>query len=647
MRRFGGLLVATIATSVLLAVPVTSAQDELQITRTEVADDGSGTIEFTMPAEYATSIDVAASTTLIENGAPLAAIVERVPSRGLEIVLMIDTSGSMREGGALTAAKTAAVGFLDALPAEVKVGVVSFADTPALTSPMGTDRAATKAGIDQLGSTGETAMYDALIFAELLFSGATADKQILLLSDGGDTVSGADLAQAIDVTSRIRTSAITLVSSEADLDALQQIATAGGGNVAPATDPDALASLYQEAADDLLNRYRVSFTAAATGDVTYALVVSTPDGDLQTLTSAQVATPATEPATTTPTQSIPVGGSVPNDGAGTSVPAAGRSDNGGPSDTVLLIAGAAALFAALLLLLLLVLVRPRPQREATSLRTTRAKSGSFTSAETHGVVARASNFAEGVLERGGGARSLAADLDVSGLPLRPGEFVLLTLVGGFALTLLLAALLPPIVGILGGILLTPLLARRLLTWRMDDRRNAFVEQLPDVLQSMVSSLRGGYGLPQSLDLAANQAAEPAKSELRRVLFEVRVGRDVGEALAAAAKRMKSPDFTWVVAAMEINREVGGELSGVLEKVAETVRERQRLRRQIQVLTAEGRLSAYVLIALPFLIAGYILVTQPDYYEPFGEAPGIFLPFIGIFLLAIGWVWMRGIVRSDT
>ena len=163
---------------------------------------------------------------------------------------------------------------------------------------------------------------------------------------------------------------------------------------------------------------------------------------------------------------------------------------------------------------------------------------------------------------------------------------------------------------------------------------------------MVNALRSGFALPQALDAVANQAAEPARSEFERVNFESRVGLDVDDSLRAMADRMQSTTFGWVVSALEINREVGGELSKVLSGLATTIRERQALERQVQTLTAEGRVSAYILIALPILVGVAMALLSPEYFEPMKESPGPQILIACAVLLAIGWIWMRSMIRTE-
>jgi tight adherence protein B len=210
---------------------------------------------------------------------------------------------------------------------------------------------------------------------------------------------------------------------------------------------------------------------------------------------------------------------------------------------------------------------------------------------------------------------------------------------------LLLVLAGPLVAVLGFVA-APLVARSVLTIRAQRRRQAFEAQLPDVLQLMTNALRSGYALPQALDAVATQASEPARSEFERVNFEARVGVDLGESLRAMSDRMQSVSFGWVVAALDINREVGGELAKVLTTLAATIRERQQLERQIKTLTAEGRISAYVLTALPVVVGIAMALLNPGYFEPMWTSPGPQILIVALALLGVGWIWMRSMIKAD-
>jgi tight adherence protein B len=126
--------------------------------------------------------------------------------------------------------------------------------------------------------------------------------------------------------------------------------------------------------------------------------------------------------------------------------------------------------------------------------------------------------------------------------------------------------------------------------------------------------------------------------------ETRVGRDLGAALDEVAERMGSDDFSWIAQAIAIHREVGGNLAEVLDAVGHTIRERNAIRRQVRALSAEGKLSALVLMALPFGIAGFIGATNPAYLARFTQSLlGYGMLAAAVLLLVVGGLWLKKMV----
>ena len=137
---------------------------------------------------------------------------------------------------------------------------------------------------------------------------------------------------------------------------------------------------------------------------------------------------------------------------------------------------------------------------------------------------------------------------------------------------------------------------------------------------MAGSLQAGLSLAQSVDTIVREGTEPIASEFKRVLVETRLGVSLEDALDGISERFQSKDFEWVVMAIKIQREVGGNLAELLNTVAETIRERQYMRRQVEALAAEGKLSAYVLSGLPILFMIYLVLTKRDYVWPMFTEP---------------------------
>jgi tight adherence protein B len=256
-------------------------------------------------------------------------------------------------------------------------------------------------------------------------------------------------------------------------------------------------------------------------------------------------------------------------------------------------------------------------------------------------------FATRFAESRGFSERLDAQLEAAGVSLRSGEFVVASAVAALVFGVLGAALLNNFIfalllGAFGAVMPT-LLLRSALTRREEKLR----EQLPDVLTILASSLRAGHSFLQSLDTVAKEISPPAASEFQRVVAEIRLGRPAEDALEALAERVGSSDFKWAVLAVNIQREVGGNLAEILDNVADTLRERAMLRRQIRVLTAEGRLSAWVLALLPLGIALYITAVNPEYIGTLvTETIGLIMLVGSLVLLVAGVLWMRKIVNID-
>jgi tight adherence protein B len=258
-----------------------------------------------------------------------------------------------------------------------------------------------------------------------------------------------------------------------------------------------------------------------------------------------------------------------------------------------------------------------------------------------------SSFGERFATSQGFGEKLDAQLEAAGISLRSGEFVVATVGAGLVAAVVAAAmlqnvLLAAVIGLVGALVPTVLL-RTALSRRADKMR----EQLPDVLTIMASSLRAGHSFLQALDTTAREIQAPANVEFQRLVAEIRLGRPAEDALEALADRVGSPDFRWAVLAVNIQREVGGNLAEILDNVSDTLRERAMMRRQVRVLTAEGRLSAWVLAILPFAIALYMFAVNPKYISLlFTKQIGLVMLGVGGILMVLGILWMRKIVNID-
>lgn len=302
--------------------------------------------------------------------------------------------------------------------------------------------------------------------------------------------------------------------------------------------------------------------------------------------------------------------------------------------------GVAALLAAALLGAYLVL-SPAPGRVP---RDRRRPGRTDAPGPLSRAAAAATEAIGSLLSRRGGTGSGPGRLERAGVRMRLQDYVFLVVVAtivAFALGLVLSG---PLVGLLLA-LLAPVGAYTLLQVLAARRRAAFADQLDDSLQLMASSLRAGHSLLQALASVAREAEQPTSEEFARIINETRVGRDLAPALEETAGRMGSQDFVWVTQAIAINREVGGNLAEVLDGVGHTIRERNQIRRQVAALSAEGKLSAYVLMALPFGIGGFLFVSNPSYILTLTQSPlGWAMIVAGIVMLTVGGFWLSRVVR---
>jgi tight adherence protein B len=238
-------------------------------------------------------------------------------------------------------------------------------------------------------------------------------------------------------------------------------------------------------------------------------------------------------------------------------------------------------------------------------------------------------------------------LERAGAAVRPGEVVAgsvglgaLGLVGG------LVVLRSPMFAVLlaGGLAFVP---HVILGVAAAKRMRRMQEQIPDTLSVIASSLRAGHSFFQAIDTVSRRIGEPAASEFSRVVAEVRLGRPVEQALGAMAERIGSEDLTWAMLAVNVQRQVGGNLAEILDTVAETVRERSAVRRQVDALSAEGRISMKILVGLPFLVALYIAKVNPGYMKQlFTTGLGLAMLVGAAALMVVGVLWMRKVVRID-
>ena len=634
-RRIAGVALAVAALVLGIAAPAAAAPATLAVSGLHEAN---GVVEF-----YLTARDLPAGTAFdratvavraggvdLPTRAALAQPSADRPTPRRMSVLVLDASGSM-SGAPLVSAKQAALAYLDALPADVSVGVVTVATTATVALRPTADRAAITKAVNGIAAAGKTALYDGIAAAAQLFGTPVTgeERRILVLSDGADTASRTTVPQLLSTVDRSG-AVVDAVAFRTAGTPLQSIVGPGGGHRYTAADGAALATAFRTAAGSFSSQLAVTATVPA----------RLAGGDTRLDITATL-------AGTTVSTSVPIRFDI--DARALPAP-----------ETVLVhqpdIVWYAAIGGLVFLALLafgLVLFSPlidfaRHRRRLSQVERFRVRTPTATASPADRSLAQAALAvsAKVVAARGMEAR-IADRLDRAGLRMGVSAWPLLR---GFTVVMLaavLVALIGPLFGVALGVVPGWFGPGIFLRARIDRRQQKFAAQLPDALQLVIGSLRSGFSLAQAIDAMAREAAEPVAGEFSRALSETRLGVDLEDALARVAQRMRSKDLAWAVVAIRVQREVGGNLAEVLSTTVGTMRERQALRRHVRALAAEGKLSAYILIALPIVVALVLMLTRPGYLAPLvHSAVGVGMLLVGAGLMVLGTFWMARIVKVE-
>jgi tight adherence protein B len=266
-------------------------------------------------------------------------------------------------------------------------------------------------------------------------------------------------------------------------------------------------------------------------------------------------------------------------------------------------------------------------------------------AEGNAFVRAALALSDRAVQARGNQGRLEATLEQAAIDLRPDEWILLRIVAIAGCAAVAALLLPWAVGLILGAVVGWLLPEMYRRQRAARRARRFADLLPVALQLVVGALRSGFSLPQAVDALVREGPDPVAGEFSRAVAEVRLGGELEDALERVAARNDSRDLSWLVMAIRIQREVGGNLSEVMETAVATMRERAQVARHVSALSAEGRLSAYVLIALPIAVAVFMFVSRGEYLRPlYTQFLGLCLLGTAAALMAIGAFWLSRLIK---
>jgi tight adherence protein B len=553
--------------------------------------------------------------------------VEVIPATSTEAgdfgyVLVIDASESM-EGPAIEGALEAARAFAAHRTGNQVLAIVTFNKAIDVVLPFTDDPAEIDAALAQPPTlAAKTHMYDAVEEAvAMLEREKVAAGSVVLLSDGSDLGSDSSLDDAVAAAkdAHIRIFSVGLRSDAFNALALETMAKRVGGGYSEARTPKDLEPIFDDLGTQLADEYLLRYSSVEPANRKVVVAV-TVEGFEGAATAGYVVPASAEDV------SGPFNRSVFERFV--------RSGTGMVSTALL----AAALIGAALMLLI------RPRR-----RGIKRKLAEFVSLPALEAGPRAAGKKDLPFERA--ERSFEGsdwwtrfreELDVGRITISPMHIVVWTTAATVIAVYVLALWAGPIVALLG--LFIPLVVRGMIRRAVARQRNLFASQLPDNLQVLASALRAGHSLVGALSVVVDDSPEPSRTEFRRVIADEQLGVPLEDAIETVAERMKSQDLRQVGLVAALQHETGGNTAEVLDRVADTVRERFELRRLVKTLTAQGRMSRWILTGLPIFLLVLISILNPDYVSPlYTNSAGRVLLIVAAVMVTCGSLVIRRII----
>jgi tight adherence protein B len=568
---------------------------------------------------------------LKENGRPVAGLRATNLGRSKSMVACIDRSQSM-EGQAFVDATAGARSFIAAKTPADRVAVCAFGSqaiplTRFSTTTTDSDSALRQLAVDPVRGT---ALYDAIVMASHMLAGETNQARVLvLLTDGANsTTGGATLDDAIHAAQGAGVSvyAIGIESGSFSAEQLQRLADATNGGYYGTASTAALADVYNSIAEDLRRTWKLDYiTSARPGDRLNLTVAFSGGDEVHARLTAPGEAP---PAAAKPSPLLPAFFYT--------------SDWGLP-----VLAGVVGLLALIAAAFLLASPRGTWLKGRLDPHVAPAK---------HQVLkrqreeSRFSAFAglfratERLFGNLGQWKRLDRVLQRADFPLKTVEYAYIMFGFGLLFAFLHAAISQKLWFMALGFVEGACIPYVFASFKARKRLKAFDEQLPDMLVTMAAALKAGHSFRQGIQSVVDEGVDPAAKEFKRVLNETRLGRPMDDAMSDMAGRLGSSNFEFVMSAVTIQRQVGGSLAGLFDMVADTVRQRQQFWRKIRGLTAMGRMSAYTLIGLPFVVGLAIYTINREYMQPLiRTSTGHKLLLLIAVMMTIGSLLLKKIV----
>lgn len=586
-------------------------------------DDGTVGLEVLLPSDALFTPDGRPTVEVVIDGDPVdsrVAQIQGVVNRD-RILLLVDGSGSM-EGARLRQVRQAVGDVLESLDPSILFGLGTFADDFQLLVPPTDDRQVIDESLATVNGEGDTALFDAL--TTVLSLGVA--ERVIVLTDGADTVSS---VAAEDVLRQVSATRIPI-----DVIALQILG-----------DPaESLGRVVEESGGEFISK---------PADLSQSLKASTVRVDPVVRVSTDVPWTDDLDGQRVDVRIVDATGRIFEANATLRIASPGPAVEeqaviaGTPQWTpyaLALLAFAAVGAGSLAAIQLLRANRSRGRIKRVLAHYTTNDPSSEGSSHRR-AEHRDTTAARPIPRRWREAIELQSEN--AALPFSPMNWLLIQIAAMAAtFALLLIVGLPVAISALGG-LLALVVMQAIVRSRIESFRRQFDSELADFFTLVASGLRSGLSLTQAVAGAAHGGSDVLARQMRRVTAEVALGLDLADALEAVARRMSSNDLALAVQAVRIQRESGGSLSHILDIAAITVRQRGQLQREVRALSAEGRISAIVLMLLPLAVFAFFFVTRRDYVEVFWTEPAGWV-MLGalVVILGIGTFWMQRMTKID-
>lgn len=559
-----------------------------------------------------------------ENGRPVNdASIEKPGADSQGTVLLIDASKSM-SGRPIRGAMAAARAFSERRNPGQKLAVVFFNNGTTVKLPITSDQTSIDAALSKPPTLDYgTHIYDGLQSAsDVLTNAGIENGAIILLSDGKDVGSTVDQAAAIAAVNgaKARVYAVGLKSPQYDPNALRNVAAQTAGTYNEAANSKELSDVYTKLGYTLSNEYVLRYRSLAGPSTKLVVAVKVDD------VPGTARTAYTSPA-------LPV-----------VAPAEQQTLWDRFIQSPLTLIGLILLIVSMVAYAVFRLVY-HPHDALTR------RIGQFVTlpeeerAERHESALTALADDERRPKDGRLAR-LEDDMAIAGITMTARTLIILSIIIGFVVGVFVSLLIGSPIGILA-IVLGPLLARSWVNIKLRNRRKAFADQLPENLDVLSSGLRAGHSMTGALAVCIEDAAEPGKTEFRRVIADEQLGIPIDEALHVTGRRMANRDIVQVALVAKLQRDAGTNAADVLDQVSLNIRNRLELRRLIASLTAQGRLARWIVSALPLVLFLAIYTLNKDYLRPLWTEPiGITALIIAALMVCAGSYIIKRIIEIE-